>query len=201
MQDSVEVQLFQTVCPVHPSSQPAHNSCLTCNTVEFVCYAVGCHRYIWVTHQCQVPSAALNEPDCWTQHRRISADKWIQSVTVTLASGGLDLCVSGSADVHLDGVTRSAQQKEIQGIYSESLSLSFSLTHIHACTAPHVHARTHRLFRFFHCYAGQTSRDQVTTRKWLCVSWAKFNWYNLCAASLSLCPSSIWALRGLPGCH
>lgn len=43
------------------------------NTVEScVCYAVGCRRYIWVTHQCQGTSAAVNERHC----PRHNADVW-----------------------------------------------------------------------------------------------------------------------------
>lgn len=51
-----------------PSGRAAgmtHNVCHTRNTVELcVCYAVGCHSYIRVTHQCRAPSTAVNETHC-----------------------------------------------------------------------------------------------------------------------------------------
>lgn len=72
-----------------------HNRGHRCNTVELcVCYAVGCHRYIWVTpsmsgYICGSEWAALFTTRC----RRMTADKWIRSVTVTVASGGPVHCV------------------------------------------------------------------------------------------------------------
>lgn len=71
----------------------AHNMCHTRNTVEL---CVLCRRVsqLYTSYPSMSGFIYGGEWDALsvTQRRRITADKWIRSVTVTVASGGLTLC-------------------------------------------------------------------------------------------------------------
>lgn len=89
--------------PLGRAAGVAHNMCHTRNTVEL---CVLCRRVsqLYMSYPSMSGSVYGGEWDALsvTQRRRIAADKWIRSVTVTVASGGLfvRVCVCQGSSRH-----------------------------------------------------------------------------------------------------